>query len=198
MRFSRREVLGLGVGAAALWATGAGASAAVRPKRRVKAAAAAAKIPIGLQLYSVRKDCEKDLPGVLEAVAKMGYVGVEFAGYYGRKADELRKLLDKNGLKCCGTHTGPEHPDRRRLERDRRVQQDHRQQVPHRAEPAREERGVQGGDHLHRQALHRSGGQGEGSRDVRRLPCPPRRFYQEVRRRDRVGHPATATPARTW
>jgi sugar phosphate isomerase/epimerase len=43
---------------------------------------------------------------VLEAVAKMGYVGVEFAGYYGRTAQELRKLLDDNGLKCCGTHTG--------------------------------------------------------------------------------------------
>jgi sugar phosphate isomerase/epimerase len=65
-----------------------------------------AKIPIGLQLYSVRKDCERDLPGVLKAVAKMGYDGVEFAGYYGRSAQELRTLLDDNGLKCCGTHIG--------------------------------------------------------------------------------------------
>jgi sugar phosphate isomerase/epimerase len=65
-----------------------------------------AKIPIGLQLYSVRKDCESDLPAVLQAVAKMGYAGVEFAGYYGRSAQELRKLLDDLGLKCCGTHTG--------------------------------------------------------------------------------------------
>ncbi len=38
----------------------------------------------------------------------MGYKGVEFAGYYGweSKPKELRKLLDANGLKCCGTHTG--------------------------------------------------------------------------------------------
>ena len=64
------------------------------------------KIPIGLQLYSVRKDCAEDLPGVLKAVAEMGYSGVEFAGYHGRSAEELRKLLDDNGLKCCGTHTG--------------------------------------------------------------------------------------------
>jgi sugar phosphate isomerase/epimerase len=64
------------------------------------------KIPIGLQLYSVRKECEKDLPAVLEAVAKMGYKGVEFAGYYGRNANQLRTLLDANGLVCCGTHTG--------------------------------------------------------------------------------------------
>ncbi len=65
-----------------------------------------ASIPIGLQLYSVRKECEADLEGVLKAVAGMGYEGVEFAGYYGRSAEELRRLLDDNALKCCGTHTG--------------------------------------------------------------------------------------------
>ena len=44
------------------------------------------KIPIGVQLYSVREDCAKALPGVLSAIAKMGYEGVEFAGYYDRTA----------------------------------------------------------------------------------------------------------------
>lgn len=62
------------------------------------------KMPIGLQLYSVRKDCEKDLPGVLNKVGKMGYKAVEFAGYYGRDAKTLRGLLDDAGLGCCGTH----------------------------------------------------------------------------------------------
>jgi len=66
--------------------------------------AAGKKIPIGLQLYSVRHQCEKDLPGVIKAVADMGYKGVEFAGYYDRSASELRKLLDDHGLVCCGTH----------------------------------------------------------------------------------------------
>ncbi|MCY3018913.1 MAG: sugar phosphate isomerase/epimerase [Planctomycetota bacterium] len=66
----------------------------------------AKKIPIGVQLYSVREDCKKDLPGTLKAIAKMGYVAVEFAGYYGYSAADLRKLLDENKLKCCGTHTG--------------------------------------------------------------------------------------------
>jgi len=63
-------------------------------------------IPIGLQLYSIRQDCARDLPGTLEAVAQMGYAGVEFAGYYGYGAQELRRLLDGVGLKCCGTHIG--------------------------------------------------------------------------------------------
>jgi sugar phosphate isomerase/epimerase len=68
-------------------------------------AAADKKIPVGLQLYSVRQQCAKDLPGTLTAVAKIGYKGVEFAGYHGRSAAELRKMLDDNGLVCCGTHT---------------------------------------------------------------------------------------------
>ncbi len=63
-----------------------------------------ARIPIGLQLYSVREDCARDLPGTLEAVAKMGYEGVDFAGYYDRSADELRRMLDDLGLKVAGTH----------------------------------------------------------------------------------------------
>lgn len=73
-----------------------------------EAAATAASIPIGLQLYSVRKECEKDgganLPHVLKAVAGMGYIGVEFAGYYGWPAEDLRRMLDDNGLVCCGAH----------------------------------------------------------------------------------------------
>jgi sugar phosphate isomerase/epimerase len=68
------------------------------------AADAKKKIPIGVQLYSVRNDCAKDLPGTLNAVGKIGYKAVEFAGYYGRDAKTLRKLLDDAGLKCCGTH----------------------------------------------------------------------------------------------
>ncbi len=62
------------------------------------------KLPIGLQLYSVREECARDLPGVLSEVARMGYAGVEFAGYHGRSAEELRRMLDDNGLECCGTH----------------------------------------------------------------------------------------------
>ena len=65
-----------------------------------------ASIPIALQLYSVREDCQKDLTGTLDAVAKMGYEGVEFAGYYDRTAEELRALCDPLGLKVVGTHTG--------------------------------------------------------------------------------------------
>lgn len=67
---------------------------------------AANKIPIAVQLYSVRHIAQKDLAGVLEQVAKLGFEGVEFAGYYGHEAPAVRKMLDANGLKVAGTHTG--------------------------------------------------------------------------------------------
>src|ERR1044072_2990394 len=63
------------------------------------------QIPVGLQLYSLRDQCKTDLPGMLSAVSKIGYKGVEFAGYHGRTAKELRQLLDDNGLGACGPPT---------------------------------------------------------------------------------------------
>ena len=60
----------------------------------------------GIQLYSVRDAMKKDVPGTLAQVAKMGYKSVEFAGFFGYKAKEIRKMLDDNGLTVAGTHTG--------------------------------------------------------------------------------------------
>jgi len=98
MNLSRRQMLKLTAGTAAALAAGA---------RLPAVAAAAKKIPIGLGLWSVRQQCEKDLPGVLKAIGEMGYDGVEFAhSYYGHEAPAIRKLLDDNGLACCGMHMG--------------------------------------------------------------------------------------------
>ncbi len=103
---SRRGLLAKSVAAAALLASTANAAPMERTRTGQSSRGRRRRIPIGLQLYSVRADCQKDLPGTIAAVAKMGYQGVEFAGYYGRSAKDMRKLLDDNGLKCCGTHTG--------------------------------------------------------------------------------------------
>jgi sugar phosphate isomerase/epimerase len=67
---------------------------------------AANKIPLAVQLYSVRQIAQKDLAGVLAQVKKLGFDGVEFAGYYGHDAIAVKKMLDDNGLKVAGTHTG--------------------------------------------------------------------------------------------
>jgi sugar phosphate isomerase/epimerase len=64
-----------------------------------------ARIPIGLELYSVREDFQRDPQGTLKAVAEMGYDGVEFAGAPLRSGPELKAMLDEVGLACCGWHT---------------------------------------------------------------------------------------------
>lgn len=69
-------------------------------------AKAAKKLPIALQLYSVRGDCKADFDAALAQVARMGFAGVEFAGYYGyaEKPQALRAKLDSLGLKAAATH----------------------------------------------------------------------------------------------
>ena len=90
---TRRDFLKITAAGAATSALG---TAALAQERK--------RIPLAVQLYSVRQ--EKDAVKALSQVAKIGYEGVEFAGYYGKTAEELKKLLDDSGLKCCGTHTG--------------------------------------------------------------------------------------------
>lgn len=97
MTISRRNIIKLGLGATAMLASGTNPLSALADSGK-------GKIPVALQLYSVRNACKKDLPGVLKKVAAMGYDGVEFAGYHGFSAEDIKKMLDANGLKCCGTH----------------------------------------------------------------------------------------------
>lgn len=60
----------------------------------------------GLQLYSVRDFTEKDLALTLQKVAELGYEFVEFAGFFGHSAEEVKAMLQANGLKVSGTHSG--------------------------------------------------------------------------------------------
>ena len=62
-------------------------------------------LPISLQLYSLRDDAPKDFPTILAQVAEIGFDAVEFAGYHGHSAADLRAILEDNGLRCSGTHT---------------------------------------------------------------------------------------------
>ena len=67
-------------------------------------------VPIGLELYSVRDEMKKDLPGTIKAVAKMGYECVEFyAPYFDWTPDyakQVRKQLDDLQIRCYSTHNG--------------------------------------------------------------------------------------------
>ena len=66
-------------------------------------------VSIGIQLYTVRDECQKDFKGTLKALADMGYQGVEFAWNYGGMSPcEMAKYLHKLGLQCAGMHTSLE------------------------------------------------------------------------------------------
>ncbi|HEY2843836.1 MAG TPA: sugar phosphate isomerase/epimerase, partial [Bryobacteraceae bacterium] len=75
------------------------------------ALAAGKKIPIGLELFSVRDALMKDRTTTVSAVAKMGYEVVEFyAPYFDwttANAKDVRKQLDDLGIRCNSTHNNP-------------------------------------------------------------------------------------------
>jgi sugar phosphate isomerase/epimerase len=59
---------------------------------------------VGVQLYTVRDLMKSDFEGTIAKVAAIGYKEVEFAGYFGRTPQQVRAVLDKNGLKAPATH----------------------------------------------------------------------------------------------
>ena len=64
------------------------------------------KLPVALQLYTVRDELQKDFVGTIRQVAEIGYSSVEFAGTGGLAAEELAALLVELGLKAVGPHVG--------------------------------------------------------------------------------------------
>ena len=60
--------------------------------------------PIAYQIYSAREEAAKDLPSVLEAIAQLGYDGVEFAGFYGYSAEDIVKMLQTYHLEALSSH----------------------------------------------------------------------------------------------
>ncbi len=59
---------------------------------------------IALQLYTIRDETARDFKATIRHVAKLGYSGVEFAGYGDISADEMAALLAETGLRTAGSH----------------------------------------------------------------------------------------------
>jgi sugar phosphate isomerase/epimerase len=93
---SRRSFLALSGAAAASRALPA--PGAAKPKR----------LPVGLELYSVRDELAKDLMGTVRTVANQGYEVVEFYSPYFQwtpeYARDVRKLMDDLNIRCLSTH----------------------------------------------------------------------------------------------
>jgi len=64
------------------------------------------KIPLGIQLWTVKSEAEKDLEGTLRKVYAAGFREIEFAGYYGKTPADLGKLMKDIGFKLVSTHAG--------------------------------------------------------------------------------------------
>ncbi len=63
---------------------------------------------VGMELYTVRSKMATDTAGTLEAIAKIGYKEVEFAGYFNHPAAEIRDMLKANGLTAPSVHVAIE------------------------------------------------------------------------------------------
>ena len=59
---------------------------------------------IGMQLYTVRRELQKDFEGTLRQVAALGYREVEFAGYFGRRPEEVKSTLKRLRLDAPAAH----------------------------------------------------------------------------------------------
>jgi sugar phosphate isomerase/epimerase len=62
--------------------------------------------PIGLQLYTVRREMAEDVERTLATVARIGYREVEFAGLFKHSARDVRAMLDRHGLVAPSSHVG--------------------------------------------------------------------------------------------
>lgn len=62
------------------------------------------KLPIALQVFSIREEAEKDFKGTMEKVKEMGYDGVELAGTYGYTFEEIKEILSEVGLVPISAH----------------------------------------------------------------------------------------------
>jgi sugar phosphate isomerase/epimerase len=74
------------------------------------ASAQSKRIPVGLEMYSVRDEMQKDVIATVRRVGQMGYQGVEFYSPYMQWTPEytkqVRAALDETKMKCWSTHNG--------------------------------------------------------------------------------------------
>jgi sugar phosphate isomerase/epimerase len=79
------------------------------------------RIPVGLQMATLRDLCQRDLIGTLGLVAEIGYEGVEFCGLHGNDPWVVRKTLDDLGLALVGNHVPGEENLTQLVDANRRL-----------------------------------------------------------------------------
>ena len=62
------------------------------------------KLPVAVQLYSVRDEMEQDFYGTIKEMKELGYDGVEFAGLFGQNPEEIKAFCDEIGIVPISAH----------------------------------------------------------------------------------------------
>jgi sugar phosphate isomerase/epimerase len=93
---TRRDILKLGLSTAASALLCPSLGASTRPEWK--------RVPIGTQLWCVRKQLATEIPGTLEALSSIGFDAVELENAFGKSGAEWRTHLDAARLKPCGFH----------------------------------------------------------------------------------------------
>lgn len=62
------------------------------------------KLPVAVQLYSVRDEMEKDFYGTIQKMKDLGYDGVEFAGLFGEDPEKIKAFCDEIGIVPISAH----------------------------------------------------------------------------------------------
>jgi sugar phosphate isomerase/epimerase len=83
-----------------VWWNGGGSSLSAKAK-------APFRHPAGMELWTYRREAEKDLPGTLKTIRDLGFTDIETASFYGRTAPEFRRMLDRAGLTCTSLISTP-------------------------------------------------------------------------------------------
>ena len=60
--------------------------------------------PISVQLYSLREECARDVDGVLERLAAIGYKGVEPFQLHGKTAPAFKARVEELGMQVSSSH----------------------------------------------------------------------------------------------
>lgn len=62
------------------------------------------KLPVAVQLYSVRDDMEKDFYGTIRKMKEFGYDGVEFAGLFNENPEKIKAFCEEIGIVPISAH----------------------------------------------------------------------------------------------
>ena len=64
------------------------------------------KEKLGMVSYTFRNSFSKNMAGTLDSIKALGITNIEFSNLFGKKASEIKKMLDERGMVCTSFGTG--------------------------------------------------------------------------------------------